>query len=579
MSSQDPLSSEITASGCAPAPRNLLRLLYNHNPFYVISASLILYGLQVSFLGGDAFQTRAMIVGLMAFVLLLACTAWLIIRLGNVWNDARTILLVIVLLFVALSVACDLSLARFDARGLRDFQSGFENFLVSYAFALIVSEGLLATLKIGLRFWYRLPYHLFLGLFFVYPLAISPLFTRSWNRLLPWGLFGFSIASAVALVTLLPAVRRGAAYTKDNGTPWRWPYFPWSLFVILAVAAGMRHYYLCLSFHTVPGVDSLFRPYFLVPPMLAVCTLFMEAALVSGRWSTRLIALTTPVASLVLAVWQPATSFWQRRFLEDFSEVTGGHPLFVSLVACVMLYALATARRLQGAVDCLTLSVAGLAVIRPTAQLADLLHPMPLPILLCGVIQLYPALIRRSSPRLLASACLMLAAFTIEYGKSWIIDEWGVVPWHLTMAIVLVVGGMFNDRFTKVLQNLGAAMLAISAMVWAAWMVTTSVETFEPPWSLWLAYLYPLIAAALAAGYGRFVGNRGYYGVAAVDIIIFSTIAAQRTYDYARQMLAGLDYLLLGALAFVIAALISLVKTGLPQRWWVQHGNLLLRRR
>ena len=73
--------------------RRLVRFLYNHNPFYVISAALVLYGLRVSFLGGDAFQTRALMIGLMSYVLLLAGTAWLIIRLGNVWNDARTILL------------------------------------------------------------------------------------------------------------------------------------------------------------------------------------------------------------------------------------------------------------------------------------------------------------------------------------------------------------------------------------------------------------------------------------------------------------------------------------------------------
>jgi hypothetical protein len=133
-----------------PAGRELARFLYNHNPFYVISTALVLYGLRVSFLSGDAFATRAMIVGLMSFTLLLASTAWLIIRLGSVWNDARTILLIIVLLFVAISVACDLSLAGFDAGGARDLKPGIENFLGSYLFALVVSEGLLLTLGIGL---------------------------------------------------------------------------------------------------------------------------------------------------------------------------------------------------------------------------------------------------------------------------------------------------------------------------------------------------------------------------------------------------------------------------------------------
>lgn len=58
----DPPSSAAPPTGCAPiGARNLVWFLYNHNPFYVISAALVLYGLRVSFLDGDAFQTRALI--------------------------------------------------------------------------------------------------------------------------------------------------------------------------------------------------------------------------------------------------------------------------------------------------------------------------------------------------------------------------------------------------------------------------------------------------------------------------------------------------------------------------------------
>src|SRR5581483_1902146 len=156
-----------------------------------------------------------------------------------------------------------------------------------------------------------------------------------------------------------------------------WPYFPWSLFVILGVAAALRHYYLCLSFHPVPGVASLFRPYFLVPPLVAVNLLLMEAALVSGRRSTRVAALVMPLTLLPLAAWQISPTFWQGVFLKDFVKVIGAQPLFVTLVICIALYALATVRRLPGAVDLLSLSVAALAVIRPEAHWADLLHPGP----------------------------------------------------------------------------------------------------------------------------------------------------------------------------------------------------------
>ncbi|HWB11700.1 MAG TPA: hypothetical protein VG826_20890 [Pirellulales bacterium] len=567
------LSPEPSPAGCAPqGAHNLARFLYNHNPFYVVSAALVLYGLRLSFLGGDAFQTRAMILGLMVFSLILAGTAWLIIRLGSVWNDARTILLVIVLLFVAISVSCDLSLARFDAQGLRDFQSGFENFLGSYLFALLVSEGLLFTLGIGLRFWYRLSYHLFLGLFFLYPLAISPLLTESWNESLPWALFGFSLAAAAALLVLLPAVRRGADYVKENGTPWRWPFFPWPLFVILGVAAGLRHYYLCLSFHPVPGVDSLFRPYFLVPPLVAVNLLLVEAAIVSGRRLTRAVSLGMPVVLMALAAWQPATTFWQQKFFKTFVESLGAEPLFVTLSVCIALYALATARRLPGAVDFLSLSVAGLAVVRPESHLVDLLNPSPLPILMCGLMQLAPAFFYRSSARLFAAALIMLAGLTIEYQESWILGQFAVVPWHLLLAIVLVVGSLPEDRFAKALQDFGAVMLSASVIAWTAWLAVPQARLAGLSWKmLLLAYAYPFAAAVLGVCYGRFVRNRAYFVAAGLGMTLWMAIAGERVYSLLRLLLSGLDYLLLGALSFGLAALISLLKTGLPQRLWSRY--------
>lgn len=357
------------SAGCAPTgARNLVWFLYNHNPFYVISAALVLYGLRVSFLDGDAFQTRALILGLMSYVLLLAGTGWLIIRLGSVWNDARTVLLIVVLLFVAISVSCDLSLANFDTGSARDWRLAFENAGGSYLFALAVSEGLLFGLGIRLRFWYRLSYHLFLALFFLYPLAMLPLLVDAWNKLLPWALFGFSLAASVAVLMLWPAVRRGAAYVERNGTPWRWPLFPWSLFVILAVASGLRHYYLCLSFHTVPGLVSLFRPYFLVPPLLAVNLLLIEAAFGSRRRSTRIAALAMPPLLVFLAAWHPAVTFWQREFLAQFSSLLPGEPAFVTLCAAIVLYAVATVRGLSGALDCLAVGTGALAVFRPIPQ-------------------------------------------------------------------------------------------------------------------------------------------------------------------------------------------------------------------
>lgn len=562
-----PPSPANSSAARAPAgARNIVRFLYNHNPFYVISAALVLYGLRVSFLTGDAFQTRALIVGLMIYVLLLAGTAWLIIRLGSVWNDARTILLIIVLLFVAISVACDLSLANFDSGNARDWRLAVENVAGSYSFALAVSEGLLLGLGIRLRFWYRLSYHLFLALFFLYPLTTLPLLLDSWNRALPWALFGYSLAASLAVLALWPAVRRGAAYVERNGTPWRWPLFPWSLFVILAVASGLRHYYLCLSFYTVPGLASLFRPYFLVPPLLAVNLLLIEAALRSGRLSTRIAALAMPPLLIALAGWHPAITFWQREFLSQFRVLLPGEPMFVTLGASILLYLLAAVRRLPGAFDCLAFAVAALAVLHPVPHWNDLARPDALPLAACAMLVFLPALRRRSSPRVFFASCLLLAALTIVNRQTWIVEGDGLVPGHLLLALVLLVGSLPNDRFAKAIQELGVLMLVFATVAW--WSSLAEVEKTHGGLSarFLLAAAYPLAMALLGTLYGRYTRNRRYFAAVAIELLAWSGVVGPRLYLFARQLLAGFDYLFLGALSFLLAAATSLFKTGWPQR-------------
>src|SRR5262249_31386413 len=134
--------------------------------------------------------------------------------------------------------------------------------------------------------WYRVPYYLILVLFFLYPLALSTLASDPRSEALMWGLFGFSSFAGLAFLTLLPAVRRGPECVRDNGSPWRWPLYPWVLFGVLGLAVPARAFLLCWSMQPLDGADRdrlVFGPYFLVPFGLAVAVLLLEAGLASGR--------------------------------------------------------------------------------------------------------------------------------------------------------------------------------------------------------------------------------------------------------------------------------------------------------
>src|SRR5687768_9773478 len=144
--------------GRAPAPspvdggRELIRWVCTNNPFYVISAALFLAGMWVSFgEQADAEESWALMAGLTGYTLLLAVTACLLVRFASVWDDVRTVLLLVVLMFLAMSFIFDEALVRSRAQGLACFVGGL-------AFAVAVSEGVLRGIRLALPVWFRGPY-------------------------------------------------------------------------------------------------------------------------------------------------------------------------------------------------------------------------------------------------------------------------------------------------------------------------------------------------------------------------------------------------------------------------------------
>src|ERR1700728_471324 len=130
-----------------PAPggtRGLVRWVCTSNPFYVLSALLVCLGLWVSF-GGQvvAAQTWALLSGMAGYTLLLAVTACLLVRFVGVWDDVRTVLLLVVLMFLATSVTFDEVLARDPERGIICY-------VVGLLFAVAVSEGMLWGVRLTL---------------------------------------------------------------------------------------------------------------------------------------------------------------------------------------------------------------------------------------------------------------------------------------------------------------------------------------------------------------------------------------------------------------------------------------------
>ena len=213
-----------------PSGRGLIRFVCNSNPFYAISAVLVLLGLRTSYDPQAAsFPTWALLSGLAAYTMLMAGMACVLVRRGGVWEDVRTLVLLVTVVILAIP-------AFFDDILASDPRLGIACELGGLVFAAAVSEGLLRGLALRFPIGFRVPYHLMLALVLPAPgRQRLRCYGHPDDPALMWALFAFpALAGAIAL-TLIPAARRGAAYVAKNGSPWRWPLYPWSLFVLMSV--------------------------------------------------------------------------------------------------------------------------------------------------------------------------------------------------------------------------------------------------------------------------------------------------------------------------------------------------------
>lgn len=549
-------SSDATA---APVPsRSLLGWVCTSNPLYVLSAGLFLVGLRLSF--GDAARevdTWALMGGLAGYTLLLAAAVFLLVRFAGVWDDVRTVLLLVVLMFLATSVTFDELLVLDPGRG------ALVN-VVGLLFAVLLTEGLLRGARLRLPGWFRLPYYLILALFFLYPVALVPLLKEPQGEELKWALFGFSSTAGLTFLTLLPAARRGPEYVRANGSPWPWPYYPWSVFVFLGAAVVGRAFLLCWSLHPLAGSDMhhlVFGPYFLVPFGLAVATVLLELGITSGRRAVQGVALALPAGLVALAAVGHRDDPVYSEFLRVFALRLGGTPLFLAVLAAAGFYLYAWARRVPFAVDGLTAAVAALAVVGPEALTVRYLGgPLAVPVYVAGVLQLAVGMRRWDALRCLSGGLGVVVAVAVAVPDGWAVRA--AVGSHLGLVVVLGVGAVFNGAVGRACRLVGGVLVVAACLGTAV-----SPPAGLPPSTA----LYPLVMAVVLAGYGRLLGHRPSVALAAAALAGWLAVTSVKGYRSLREEVAGLDYLVLGLALLPAAVLVSLYKSGALARWLAQR--------
>lgn len=516
----------------APALRSPpLSWLYNHNPFYVISALLMLYSVRSGYGELEIGQINCWIMmGVLAgYTLLLAGIGVLIVRRGKVWEDARSIFVTVLLLFLAVSVSADdlfVSMESSLAGGLL--------LVCGYLFCAAVTEAVIRLSGIRLSALYRVPLHLMLALFYVAPWWCSPeLHPRSVAEL-EWAIFLFPVSAAVILLMLWPAARRGPSFVAENGTPWGWPMFPWTVFAVISIAVALRTFALCMTFGPTGPIwiglssdlrsisfDTMWGPYFLVPPAFSILILLLEGSLAAGnrRLLQRLLWLAPALLLLAIPVSDGPVA---RGFLSQLVE-TLGSPVILALGLLMAFYVLAWLRDVRGAPIGLAAATLLLSVVgTQTIGVRTLMFPEPWPVYLVGGALLVAGLRQRSSQLSLLACALLTSATWLTLPDTDLAAWQNTICLHLMGAAIVAIGLGFRDEFAKALRWVGAGLFPVAA---GAIMTTEIPQAWQLGYVVlvvvvcyWIAihwrvraFLYAFTVLIAFGGYGAAV--LAYHGV------------------------------------------------------------------
>jgi hypothetical protein len=561
--------------------RSIARLLYTHNPFYLLSASLVLYGLQTAFRDTNALPQNAWLLAssLCGYTLLLALTAYLVVRFGKVWEDARSLALLVIFLFVAISIS-------FDEICSTSPSTAATVLLLGLVFALCVTECLIRSLRIKFPLGYRLPFYLMLALFFLYPLWVSPYLTNQLDDAIAWRVFLFPVFAGLITLTLVPAVRRGNALVRKNGTPWEWPWYPWPIFAFLAVGVCGRSFVLTFTAQAAmewpasaavqPSTDwaSSFGLYYLTPFCFAILFLLAEIAIVERIAKLgRGVMLAVP---LVILTAIPVGS--GKPFVDFLADVVMrvGSPAWLAMIGAAAFYGYLWHRGVKAAEVGICASLLTLTMVGPgTTGLDTLALAQWWPLALLAAWQVERTLHTGSSIRCLAAVAALLLAACVAWPGTWFTAYYGFVPLHIFGAACLAISAVFADRFARTLRRLSAIIpvaLALTALV--------AAPSLGVPGSFAVTYIASLAVATIVFW---FVTGRRLWQIAMIANTAAAIISAAiwlHSGLHTTIPVRALTALTWGVICFFIAALISSLKGGLARHtriWWKHERDALLR--
>ena len=545
-----------------------MRFLYAHNPLYLVSACLVLHGLRMITSSAGGITGGWLMTSLLCgYALLLAGAAILIIRTGRVWEDARTILLVIVLLFFALSIS-------FDELLLLQPGGGAKLMTIGWLFSVLLSEGLFRILGLSLRAAYRVPYYVILSLLFGYPVLLAELSFTGYERLMDWGVFAFPLISGVSLLILLPVAIRGGEHERAGDAPWRWPIYPWALFFFLATGLCVRSFTNCMAFQAGNGAEHTFAGYFLVPVLASMAVLFFALANASGdrRWTA--VATWLPLGLLALSLPGKPDGLLASGFLNDLIT-TIGSPIQMTLVYLLLFYAVLWCRGRTSGMVGVSICLGCTSLVGPqTVNLATCLAPQALPLGALALVHLWPGMSLGQSGRVLFGGIVGVVAasqFMAQQGIPMMTEHYLL---YASLGVTSLVAIAMEDRLAVTLRRGMIVLLPILAT--ASGLVALRHDSIAVLWHSWQTIGWIAIMATA-------IWYRERTGPSLTSAMLSGGVYFVVTTRQASQCLAGTfaekgaPWLGWGLLMLGVAMALSLYKGGVWRQFvpWLKRRHLI----
>lgn len=531
------------------AKESLFDQLVRINPFYLLSVAFVIHGSGYWFRASGGHEPWKLLALLGGFQLMLAITGVLVVRLGKVWDDARTIFILLLLITLELSIS-------FDDTLLHQTGEGWLILMAGWVLTAVLYESVFLGLRMRVRAVLRLPFHVMIALLFLYPLLVLPAIRASDKAALQWQLAAFSLCVAAAILTLLPAVRAGRRCVEGSSTAWKWPALPWVPMSILGGCLIVRSYAICVSLDPALSVSvsvarqlgSIFSGVLLVPSILATGVLLMQASATHRSHRLWNISQCLPYLAVGMALLPVAPSVLQQQFQTSLTT-TVASPLYITIISGIAYFIIGTAYRRAHAdwgVLCFTVL---LLISSPQEQLFVMPQLSVFPIAPLGLYHFVRGLKTRAAwQALLGVICLTVSVHDIlvrDLSPAWAIG----IELNVVLAAMVTIGAFLKHQL--LLRFAMAIMLSLP--IFAVLPDSSVLAAFTPSVRHGYCGTILIVSAMLA------VRHRLFLWPAISAMLCLTGIAVRHLWDALRQIQGwqGLAFYLGGLIWFVIAVFAS----------------------